>query len=169
MKTICVDCGSDYSYDPNNPKGASSLRCTSCRKKDTKHNQKSDLLAIAGEGNHSCYKCGYSSSISALNLYDLVEPLNKPTSFEEKKKQAEKQMVICNNCLAEINSGDIKININSVSPKSVSFLFARVVLELSKTETRGKSNVEIAKESDGQEIRRVGGVTKRLDCQPIDV
>jgi LSD1 subclass zinc finger protein len=166
---ICIDCGNTYEYNSDKPKGASSVRCAECRKKDTKYSQKYKLLNIAGEENISCYRCGYSRSIYALTLYDIVDPLIKPVTQEEKEKQAKNQIILCLNCLQEIKDGDIKINVNSSHPKSVSFFEAKVILQCTSTEIRKeKTNVEIVEEIP-REATRVDGITKRISCQSIEV
>ena len=122
---ICIDCGSDYFYDPSKPLGASSERCPSCRKKDSEKNKKIILFNIASAGTVAmCRKCGYKNSPSAFVLMNAVALLGKPPdSFEEKKKQAERQFIVCLNCKAEIDSNEVEYKVTDSKSRPVKVEF----------------------------------------------
>lgn len=126
MNVICLDCGNDYNYDPSNPLGASSNRCCKCRKRDSEKNKKLILLEIAGHGQIRCCKCGYNN-VAALALMDAVFPLGgKAESFDERKRAAKDQYIICHNCREEIKAGEIEVKVKGLNPVSVEF-YAKVI------------------------------------------
>lgn len=129
---VCIDCGVDYIYDPNNALGASSSRCTKCRKKDSKINKIIRLFEIAGD---RCIKCGYSGSIHALSLFNAIDPLSKPVTQEQLEAQAKKQFVLCLNCKAEIENKVYEMQVISSSPIKVEFYYRQVRVELTKIST----------------------------------
>ncbi len=146
----CIDCGYDYNYDPNNPLGSSSVRCCKCRKKQSKLNIKFNLLEIAGDGNVSCRKCGYSRSVSALKLLDAVDPIVKPKTKQQLEAQARKQFIVCLNCEAEIQSDQVSIKTtnHTVYPVLVSFYESKVVVQEIETPFNSPSfKMEVTKDS----------------------
>lgn len=166
MNRICIDCGSDYSYDADNPLGSSSLRCCRCRQKNSAFAKRARLFEIAGG---RCAKCGYSGSIEALKLIDAVLPINgPPKTQEEKELQAHKQYTICLNCDAEINAKMYLAKIVSVPSAAnpdqkvvVEFYLKDVQVVYTKVEpppeTITDTNLEIVTdETQGQNARRGG-------------
>lgn len=121
MKTTCIDCGNDYNYDPNNPLGSSRDRCSTCRKKDSARNKKIILLEIAGAGSPVCRMCGYSD-ISGLTLLNAIEPLTKPTTQKELEAQAKRQFIVCLNCKAKVDAGEVSYRVvDSKPPMDIQF------------------------------------------------
>jgi len=129
-ENICIDCGKDYQYDSDNPKGASSLRCVSCRKKNTKFNNHFSLLEAAGCGIVRCFKCGYQRCIEALGLHDTYEPLKKPVTQEEKLSYAKSQYILCLNCHKEVEIGSVELEIvdKKSSPIKLAFYERNVTI-----------------------------------------
>ena len=156
---ICIDCGRDYIYDPNNPKGSSAYRCSNCRKKETELQKKIKLFSIASNGPPSCRCCNYSKSERALSLIDAVNFLEKASNQEEKEKQAKRQFVVCLNCKARIDGGELefKINDSSSCPVNVSFFETKVIV----TKERKEIKVE-NKSQDALEVEIVEGETGEL-------
>lgn len=157
---ICIDCGDEYLYDPKNPLGASTIRCSSCRKKDSKFNKKARLFEIAGD---RCLKCGYSNSIYALHLFNAIDPLHTPKTQEELEQQAHKQFPLCLNCKAEIESKDVEMKVVSRQPIRVEFYQTRIEVIKTKLEDFNKieSNVEIVDE-EPKEFRQVSTAPKKI-------
>lgn len=117
----CIDCGNDYDYDPNNPKGSSSERCAACRKRDSARNKKIILLNIAGHHNPICRMCGYSKT-GGLTLIDAIPCLSPPTTQQEKEAQALRQFVLCLNCKSQLDAREIQFKvINSKPPMEIEF------------------------------------------------
>lgn len=163
---ICVDCGCDYEYDSNSPLGASSLRCSSCRKKNTRFTKKAKLFEIAGS---RCLKCGYSGSIDALQLMDASFPLKKPETQEQLEAQAKKQFTICLNCKAELDSKYYQFKVVSIDPVRVEFYLRSVRMILEKIEPKGEmitdSDVEIITGNQGHDARRISHSKKTPELQ----
>ncbi len=111
MKT-CIDCGAEYDYDSSRPLGSSSERCASCRKKDSARNKKIILLNIAGNGTPQCRMCGYSN-ISGLTLIDGINYLIKPSTLQQKEKNARKQFIVCYNCAAKLQSNEMEFKVTN--------------------------------------------------------
>lgn len=174
---ICLDCGGDYSYDPNKPLGASSSRCSKCRKRDTIKQKKIALLMIAGHGVLQCRKCGYSRCTSALLLKDAVGFMNEVSSQEEKEIRARSQFILCLNCDAEIESNEVESKVtNSKSyPVEVEFYSREVRVVSTKIEPvvsyhHEYSDVEIVKSEDGGEAKRVSPTkTRFIGTQKTDM
>lgn len=126
-ENICLSCGRDYAYDSANPKGASNKHCSNCRKKNTKRLKKLCLLNIATNDDVKCRICGYAKCIDALNLMDTRSFLVAP----EEKERAMSQYVLCNNCKAEVDSGDVEFQVNDSKkyPVDVSFFVTNVVIK----------------------------------------
>lgn len=146
MKTVCVDCGKEYPYDANDPKGASSMRCNACRKKDTKLNNKIKLLTVACNGEPYCFKCNYDRSPLALNLMDAVGAFKQATTMDDKLKHAANQFVLCNNCKAETEGGEYSYDIISTRPVAVEFYYTRTI------QVKEKINIIFQKEDSNVEI-----------------
>lgn len=169
---ICIDCGKEYEYDSGNALGASSIRCCNCRKKDSALNKKLILFSIAGNEVASCRKCGYRRSIHALTLIDTKEVLSKPKTQEEKEKFARSQYILCLNCQAEIQSGEVEAKVvnRNTYPIKVEFYFKNVIVEKTKIEiedhiiSEDALPVELVRDEEiPQEIRTVQRKTKRLE------
>lgn len=159
---ICIDCGTEYHYDRSNPLGSSSIRCSKCRKKDTKLKKKLRLYEIAGS---KCLKCGYSRSIHALKLMDAIEPLHPSRTQEELEQQAKQQFPICLNCLAEIQNREVEMKVTSRSPIKVEFYLTEVQVIKSKLETVSISQdviqVEVT-QNEPTEFRHAKSTSRKL-------
>jgi len=179
---ICIECGTDYDYNPSKPLGASSERCCSCRKKDSEKNKKIILFNIASSGNPMCRKCGYRSSVSAMTLINAVTPIGKlPDGFEDKKKQAEKQFIVCLNCKAELdaNEAEFKVLSSKCTPVDVEFYSRKVTVvreKIKQVVTYTDDAIEPEITTDSPKGERFGGEaqvprrtpTLKMSPLPID-
>lgn len=163
----CLDCGKDYKYDPNDPRGASSLRCPACRKRETIKNKKIILFNIAGNGTIQCRKCGYSRCENAITLADTTNFLNKATTQEEKENRAKSQYLLCLNCEAEIKSGEVEAEV--VNSKSYPVVVRFYEKEVRIVRTEIKPSVEYSNDVSDVEVTtsdpasvRVVGTPKRI-------
>jgi len=154
MNTTCISCGSEYDYDPSNPLGCSSERCSRCRKRDSILNKKIILFNIAGNGTIQCRKCGYRDCIGALTLVDGKSYLDDPP----KEVRAKTQFILCLNCDAEIKNGaaEFKVIDSKCYPIEVEFYSTKVVVVKTKLESF------ISYSHDAQEAEVVRGAPEGI-------
>ena len=168
MRT-CIDCGIDYKYHSSKPLGASADRCCSCRKKDSVKNKKIILLNIAGGGEIGCRMCGYHNTILSLNLVDGVSILGKKDVTEEgKKKQAEKQFILCSNCLGEVEDNKVKYRVTNAKVIPIEVEFYTTKVEVVKTILKPKKQyssdaIEAEITTDGPKDVRDCGEKKDIE------
>lgn len=143
---ICISCGNDYEYDCNRPLGASSERCSRCRKKQSILNKKIELLNIASNNNPKCFKCGYRNP-TGLILIDGVLPLIKPRNETQLKLQAKRQFVLCLNCNSELQNNLIEIKVIDVSIQPIKVEIYEVKVEVVRQKLSTSINYK-----DGSEI-----------------
>src|SRR6478609_8321502 len=138
MKRTCLDCGVDYEYNSQKSMGASSERCSSCRKKDSAKNKHLEILEVAGNGIARCRKCGYSGCVTALRFIDAVALLGKNAeSHDDKMERAKTQFILCLNCEEEVRSSTIEFKVINakVYPVEVEFYSRKVTVVRNKIES----------------------------------
>jgi hypothetical protein len=152
MNTSCIDCGEEYEYNPSKPLGASSARCSRCRKRDSILNKKIILFNIAGNGNLQCRKCGYKDCVSALTLLDGKSFLGDPKTQDEKEVRAKSQFILCLNCDAEIKQClfEFKVIDSSCYPIEVEFYSLKVTI------VKEKITPKVSYTHDAREAEIVG-------------
>jgi len=172
MNNICLDCGDDYEYTPGHSLGASSTRCSKCRKRDTKRQKHINLLMIAGNGTVQCRMCRYNKWAGSLLLKDAVALLSGDNSIAPETR-ARKQYILCLNCNEEVasNQVEVKVTNSKAYPVEVSF-YSREVTIVRKQITTSVNyqpdyhEPEIVSENDGREATRVSPKTKGLIAEP---
>lgn len=161
----CIDCGSEYEYDSQKPMGASSDRCCSCRKKNTKLRYRDELLRIASAGElPACACCHYNRFVGALNLVETKSYLERAKNKEEEKKRAASSYILCNNCLAEKEANKIKAEVNrDFYPIRVSFYEEEVVVvKKKKILTHMQNGIEAEVVTGDREIPELRSANARL-------
>lgn len=162
----CCACGQVYDYISTNPLGASSTFCPSCQKRQAKQKKKFNLLLIAGNGQIQCRACGYRKYPYAIIMRPARDYIHKP----EPEVEAKTGYLVCLNCNAAIDSGDIKVQIVNTKeyPVVLEIYDQRVTVEDVRMNQHIPSGdaeeLEVVNERQTPtEFRNVSGTTKRLD------
>lgn len=175
MKELCVGCGLQYEYNPSDPRGATSIHCPSCQKKESRKKKRYDLLKLAGNGEVRCRCCGYSRFAYAINLHCVKDYLISTPTDEEKARAS---FLVCNNCKAAIDSGDIKFTVRNSNSYPIDVGFYETNVTVTEKEMpqfiHKKSDaveMEVVDESEEQgQSRSVSRASKRLGgSKTIDV
>jgi len=106
---ICKICGKHYKYTRRHRSGSSSSLCSGCISQRKRNRQREKLLNLFG---NKCYICGFSKCKSALTFHH-VNPKDKffnignryNRSIIQLKKEADKCVLLCKNCHAELQAG----------------------------------------------------------------
>jgi hypothetical protein len=105
----CSSCGES---DPSKFYGKQKIRCKSCHNKDCtpyKQGYKQQMVEYLGG---KCIICGYSKYLGALQFHHKNPEEKDPNytamrnwSFERKKIELDKCVLLCANCHAEVHAG----------------------------------------------------------------
>lgn len=122
-------------------------------------------MLIAGNGQIQCRACGYRKYPYAVIMKPAVDYLNKP----EPEEEAKTNYLVCLNCNAAIESGDIRVQIvnTKVYPIMLEIYDQKVTVEDVRIEQHIPSGdaVELEVVSEirtPKQLRVISGETKRL-------
>lgn len=165
---VCIDCGTNYRYDPKNARGASADRCARCRKKETLRKRIFYLMGLASEKKPECRKCGYRKSVYGLSLIDGKTRIAKVTTPEQEETRAQQSFLLCKNCEAECTAGvfNVKVIDTEVTPIEVEFYETAVrIVESPITPhvsySKDVSPVEIVTDETPDTIKRVRSLSPK--------
>lgn len=168
-KELCVGCGLSYNYDPSDPKGATSVLCPSCQKRESRKKKRYDLLLIAGNGEVQCRCCGYRKFPYALNLLGVKDYLLSSPTDEDKARSS---CLVCLNCKAAIDNGDIKYTVVNANcyPVEVNFYETQVTVveqpikeHLRRTDSSAIDMEVVHEKEKPGELRSVSRKIQRLE------
>lgn len=162
MEKWCVDCGQKYEYDSCNPLGATSWSCPACQKRNSRFKKKIKLMLIAGNNALRCRACGYSKYPYALTMIQATDPLFKITP----EQQAKESYLLCLNCEAALNSGDLTVKVLDAKsyPVKLSIFDTKVKIEESPIDQYITSNdaMELEVVEDEKEIGELRSVSRTI-------
>lgn len=97
------------------------LRCTKCRAEAVSRRRRKVKELLVAEAGGKCVLCGYSRHTAALQFHH-VDPSNKAfglgvrgitRSIEKLRAEAEKCVLLCANCHAELEVGAVELPLES--------------------------------------------------------
>lgn len=113
---VCKECGKEFSYGKEaRRKGFRKTICPSCSVSKIRHRNRDKALEYRG---NKCIVCGYNKYSGALHLHHLDPSIKEFTinlkgcsrSWERIKIEADKCVVVCARCHAEVHANIIDIN-----------------------------------------------------------
>ena len=103
---IKCDCGRIYTYDSNDTKNHTKIRCNSCNVNSRRQTLKDKALEYKGG---KCQRCGYSKCKRAMSFHhrdktnkDFSISASRNKSWEAVKLELDKCDLYCSNCHMEV-------------------------------------------------------------------
>jgi hypothetical protein len=159
----CIGCGNTYSFNPKRKSGASTARCRSCTKLNSRRKGRYLMLQSAGG---KCRACGYDKHPDAINFLPSKAELiasKMPSSRDDRIEWAKDKIAVCLNCNKEINDGVVTMEILDSKSRPVRVAFytdeAQVVSHQHDTSVKISNAIELEVVSNYEKIRQ-GEITE---------